>query len=97
MLISFLVGITLGQNKADIQVGNRMEDVFGARWKSGNTIQPTLKYVKRDLFVKGLDLRVNGNFNFGEERSVDVVPRTFTWDGSSVPRYRGKPCYWWRS
>jgi outer membrane receptor protein involved in Fe transport len=87
----FLVGITLGQNKADIQVGNRMEDVFGARWKSGNTIQPTLKYVKRDLFVKGLDLRVNGNFNFGEERNVDTVPRTFTWDGSSVPRYRDKP------
>lgn len=87
----FLVGITLGQNKADIQVGNRMEDVFGARWKSGNTIQPTLKYVKRDLFVKGLDLRVNGNFNFGEERNVDTVPRTFTWDGSSVARYRGMP------
>jgi len=87
----FLVGITLGQNKADIQVGNRMEDVFGGRWKSGNTIQPTLKYVKKDLFVKGLDLRVNGNFNFGEERNVDTVPRTFTWDGTSVPRYRGMP------
>ncbi|MBB5635515.1 outer membrane receptor protein involved in Fe transport [Pedobacter cryoconitis] len=87
----FLIGITLGQNKADIQVGNRMEDVFGARWKSGNTIQPTLKYVKKDLFVKGLDLRVNGNFNFGEGRNVDTVPRTFTWDGTSQPRYRGKP------
>lgn len=86
-----LVGITLGQNKADIQVGNRMEDVFGGRWKSGNTIQPTLKYVKKDLFVKGLDLRVNGNFNFGEDRNVDTVPRKFTWDGSSVPRNRNDP------
>ncbi|PIH04194.1 hypothetical protein CS542_01580 [Pedobacter sp. IW39] len=50
-----LVGITLGQNKADIQVGNRMEDVCWWKMEIRNTIQPTLKYVK-NLFVKGLDL-----------------------------------------
>lgn len=87
----FLVGITLGQNRADIQTGTRMHDVFGARWKSGNTVQPTLKYLKKNLLVKGLDLRVNGNFNFGEERNVDTAFKTYTWDGSFVYRDQANP------
>ncbi len=79
-----LLGGTFGKNRADIQTGNRMYDVYGSRWRSGNLLQPAIQYTKRNLFTKGLDLRLNGNFNFGEERSVDTAYKRYTWDGTFV-------------
>lgn len=79
-----MIGGTFGQNRADIQTGNRMYDVYGARYRTGNILQPNIKYAKKDLFVKGLDLRMNGNFNFGEERSVDTAYKRYNWDGTFV-------------
>jgi outer membrane cobalamin receptor len=79
-----LVGITLGQNKADIQTGNRMEDVYGERLRRGDIIQPTLKYIKKDLFVKGLDVQITGRYNLGEERSIDTAFRRYNWLGDFV-------------
>jgi len=76
-----LLGIMLGRNHADIQTGNRMYDVFGGRTRSGSIIQPTLKYTKTSLFVKGLDLRISGMYNPGEERSVDTLFRMYNWLG----------------
>lgn len=81
-----LVGLNLGDNYADIQTGNRMEEVFGARFRDGNIIQPTLSFRKNNLGVAGLDVSVKGSFNFGKERSVDTVYRRFFWSGESVPR-----------
>ncbi|SHG12948.1 TonB-dependent receptor [Pedobacter caeni] len=81
-----LVGITLGQNKADIQTGNRMEDVYGARLRKGNIIQPTFKYIKKDLFTKGLDVQLTGRYNLGEERSIDTAFRRYNWLGESSPK-----------
>lgn len=86
-----LVGITLGNNKADIQTGNRMYEVFGGRTRKGNIIQPTLKYVKTNLFTKGLDLRVNGRYNLGEERSVDTLFRMYNWLGQFIYKDKNNP------
>jgi len=86
-----LVGITLGQNRADIQTGNRMYDVYGARWRSGSIFQPTIKYLKKDFLLKGLDVKFNGNYNFGEERSVDTAFKRYTWDGTFVYRDPANP------
>ncbi|NSL87650.1 TonB-dependent receptor [Chitinophaga sp. Mgbs1] len=76
-----LIGGTIGKSKADIQTGNRMEDVFGGRWRSGSLLQPSLKYLKRNLFVKGFDVRVSANFNLGEERAVDTAFKRYNWAG----------------
>lgn len=76
-----LIGVMLGKNQADIQTGNRMYDVYGGRTRSGNIIQPTLKYTKTNLFVKGLDLRISGMYNPGEERAVDTLFRLYNWLG----------------
>lgn len=86
-----LIGMTLGQNRADIQTGNRMYDVYGARWRSGTIVQPSLKYIKKNLFVKGLDLKVNGNYNLGEERAVDTANKRYTWDGTFVYKDKLNP------
>ncbi|KQS30895.1 TonB-dependent receptor [Dyadobacter sp. Leaf189] len=74
-----LVGITLGQNKAEIQTGARMVSVFGAWHRKGNIVMPSLKYQKKDLFVKGLNLSISANYNLGQEQNVDTVYRRYNW------------------
>ncbi|MCW3465309.1 TonB-dependent receptor [Chitinophaga nivalis] len=86
-----LIGGTIANNRADIQTGNRVHDVYGARWRSGNLLQPSLQYSKKDLFVKGLEVRVNANFNLGEERAVDTANKRYSWDGSFEYKDRNNP------
>lgn len=74
-----LFGITLGQNKADIQTGAQMKAVYGDLWRRGNIIMPSVKYQKKNLFIKGLDLNVTGNYNFGKEQNIDTVNRRYNW------------------
>jgi outer membrane receptor protein involved in Fe transport len=74
-----LFGITLGQNKADIQTGAQADAVYGDLWRRGNIIMPSIKYQKKNLFIKGLDLNVTGNYNFGKEQNIDTVNRRYNW------------------
>jgi outer membrane receptor protein involved in Fe transport len=74
-----LLGITLGQNHADIQTGARMVSVFGKWYRQGTIIMPSLRYQKDNLLVKGLNVRVTGNFNLGTEQNVDTVYRRYNW------------------
>jgi outer membrane receptor protein involved in Fe transport len=75
----FLVGITLGQNRAEIQTGARMVSVFGQWHRKGNIVMPTLKYQKKDLLVKGLNLNLSANYNLGQEQNIDTVYRRYNW------------------
>lgn len=84
-----MVGVILGKNKSDIQTGARMRDfVYGDRFTRGNTIMPTLQYSKRDLLLKGLDVNLSGNFNFGYEQVVDTVARQYNWLGEYIEKPR---------
>lgn len=81
-----LLGITVGQNDAQIQTGNRMFDVYGGRSRNGKVIMPSIKYLKNNLFVKGLNLTLHANRNFGYEQTVDTLNRQYNWLGE----YRDK-------
>lgn len=83
-----LFGITVGENKADIQTGARMVTVFGDRYTRGNIIMPTVKYQVKDLFTKGFNVNISGNFNLGEEQTVDTVYRKYNWFGD-YKQYEG--------
>jgi len=74
-----MFGLTAGKNYAEVQTGARMVSVFGDWHRRGSILMPTVKYQKKDLFTKGLDLRVNGNFNFGTEQNIDTVYRRYNW------------------
>jgi outer membrane cobalamin receptor len=74
-----LVGITLGQNRAEIQTGARMVSVFGQWHRKGNIVMPSLKYQKKDLFVKGLNFNLSANYNLGQEQNIDTVYRRYNW------------------
>lgn len=84
-----MIGFTGGQNKADIQTGARMKAVFGSRYRQGNILMPTIKYQVKDLFTKGLNVNVNGNYNFGEEQTVDTVFIKYNWFGDYI-KYNGE-------
>lgn len=47
---------------------------------------PTLKYQVKDLFAKGLNVNVTGNYNFGYEQAVDTVNRIYNAFGQYIPR-----------
>jgi len=74
-----LFGITLGQNYSEVQTGARMVSVFGDWHRKGSIIMPSVRYSKDDLFVKGLDLRITGNYNLGKEQNIDTVYRRYNW------------------
>lgn len=76
----FLVGISAGKVYRQIQTGARMTSVFGAYHTRGNILMPSLKYEKRNL-LSGLDVRVNANYNFGKEKSIDTANRRYDWYG----------------
>jgi outer membrane receptor protein involved in Fe transport len=76
-----LFGITLGKDHADIQNSNIMKIVFGGKFREGNTVMPSLQYQKKNLFVQGLDLNMNVNYNFGYSQNVDTLARQYNWYG----------------
>lgn len=78
----FLVGITLGNNSKQIQTGARMASVFGAWNRKGSIVMPALKYQKRDLIIKGLDVVINANYNLGKEQNIDTAFRRYDWFGN---------------
>jgi len=84
-----LVGITLGQNYAELQTGARMKTVYGQLHRRGNIVMPTFKYQVKDLFVKGLNLTVNGNYNLGTEQVIDTVSRLYNWFGQWEENTKG--------
>lgn len=82
-----LFGITLGKNRADIQTGARMKEfVYGDRFRRGSIVMPSIKYIKRNLFTKGLDVNLTGNFNFGYEQVIDTVARQYNWLGEYIEK-----------
>jgi len=86
-----LFGITLGANRKEIQTGNNMYDVYGGRETKGSLIQPALKYIKNNLFVSGLDVRLQARYNMGKDRSIDTIPKIFHWTGEGIPKYPNDP------
>ncbi|MGJ1262651.1 TonB-dependent receptor [Sphingobacterium spiritivorum] len=80
-----LVGIQLGKSYKEMQTGARIESVFGSWYRKGDIITPTLRYQKRDLFIKGLTASVNANINLGHEQNIDTTYVRYDWYGT--PKY----------
>lgn len=77
-----LFGVTIGNEQKDIQHGSEMRYVFGERTAHSRSILPNFVYDKRDLFVKGLSVRLNGNLNYQKSGSVDTSMYKYSWNGT---------------
>jgi len=79
-----MLGLDLGKNNKEIQSGATMEDVYGQRRSRGNILMPSLKYLKRNIGIAGLDLNISANYNLGAERIIDTANRQYNWLGQVV-------------
>jgi len=74
-----LFGLTLGQVHRDIQNGAEMRYVFGERTAHSKSILPSFTYDKRNLFVEGLSVRLNANYNYEKAGTVDTSSYKYSW------------------
>ncbi|MDR2291938.1 MAG: TonB-dependent receptor plug domain-containing protein [Prevotellaceae bacterium] len=82
----FLIGITLSQEKADIQHANLMQIAYGGRERKAKSIIPTLNYEKRNLFVQNLNLSITANYNNVKNNNLDTVAGRYNWKGEFEPK-----------
>src|SRR5690606_20802895 len=84
-----LFGITLGSNYKEIQTRARADSPpYGGLHREGSIIMPSLKYIKKDFLIKGLNTRINVNYNLGREQNIDTLHRRYNWLGEFI-EYEG--------
>ena len=89
-----LLGFTYSNMHKDIQTGVRQEIVFGAKYRKGHSLMPSLEYRKRNLFTKGLDVTLTANYNKNITYNVDTSNYEFNWRGQMRPmRSPGEQSY----
>lgn len=82
----FFIGMTLSQEKNEIQTSpSNVDYVYGARENNGNTLIPSLEYYKRNLFVKGLTVRLTGNYTHSNAHNIDTATYRYNWNGDRTP------------
>lgn len=84
------LGLTAGQVDKGIQNANNLYTVFGKRSSKSSTLQPSFSYDKRNLFIDGLSVRVNANYNYNSSTNIDTATRVYNWLGESKPSGRGE-------
>src|SRR5699024_4219974 len=85
-----LFGITLGQERDDIQHSNLMKVVFGAKERKSNTIMHSLSYAKRDFLWEGMNVRVNAQYNRNYNQNIDTSAFEYDWYGTAFRQNDGK-------
>lgn len=79
-----LFGMTYARQSAEIQNGVRQEIVYGARRRTGNSLIPSLTYVKHNLFTPGLSLTLNGTYVRNNSTMVDTSSVKYNWRGETM-------------
>lgn len=82
----FLIGITLGEEYADVQNANLMEIVYGLKKRMGTTVMPSLVYEKNNFLIKKLNFKLTGNYNRNYNKNTDTAARQYNWFGDYVPK-----------
>ena len=79
-----LFGVTWSQMYKEIQTGVRQEIVYGEKHRRSHALQPSLEYVKHNLFTKGLDVTVTGSYNRDVTTNVDTASYKYNWRGEKA-------------
>ena len=80
-----LLGLTYSHMYKEIQTGVRQEIVYGEKHRHGHTLMPSLKYAKRNLLTRGLDVNMNITYNRDETTNVDTASCKYNWLGEKAP------------
>ena len=77
-----LLGVIVSSNHKEIQNGYNMTQVAGHVYNTDKVIIPTLKYQKKNLFVKGLQLNSFSTYNTSQSLRSDTSSRKYDWRGN---------------
>lgn len=80
-----LFGFTGGYEYKQIQNASTMTYVYGARYTTASTLMPQVTYEKKFPLLKGLHVRMNGNYNFGQSYAADTARANYNWLGERGP------------
>ena len=78
----FIFGIVASQMHKDVQNSVRQMFVYGAKFREGNSINPTLEYVKNNIKNK-LDISLILSYNNNITTNVDTSSVKYNWLGQT--------------
>ena len=81
-----LFGLQYTHEYAQIQNANLMKIVFGGKLRKNWGLTPSLLYEKRDLFTRGLNLRLSARYDYTTTNNIDTLSRTYSWTGQWIPK-----------
>lgn len=80
-----LAGIILSKNDKDVQTGAVMDAVYGGVRAKSESMIPSIRYKKDDLFVEGLSASFYGAYSMVNSFSIDTLARDYNWLGEWIP------------
>ncbi|KAA5541666.1 TonB-dependent receptor [Adhaeribacter rhizoryzae] len=82
---NFLFGIIATGNDKQVQTGATMSSVYGGITRNSQSIVPTLKYSKENLFLKGLNVSFSSAFNRTKSEVIDTLRGVqYNWLGEAT-------------
>lgn len=79
-----LFGIIASKNNGDVQTGATMDAVYGGITSESQSLIPSIRYKKDDLFIEGLSLSFYGAYNHVKSYKTDTLSRKYNWLGESI-------------
>ncbi|WP_051697937.1 TonB-dependent receptor [Prevotella sp. 10(H)] len=89
-----LAGIILSKNDKDVQTGAVMDAVYGGVRAKSESMIPSIRYKKEDLFVEGLSASLYGAYSMVNSFSIDTLARNYNWLGEwAEKKAKGERAY----
>lgn len=76
-----LAGVILSKNDKDVQTGAVIDAVYGGVKSKSESMIPSIRYKKDDLFVEGLSASFYGAYSMVNSFSIDTLARNYNWLG----------------
>lgn len=88
-----LAGIILSKNDKDVQTGATMDAVYGGVKTKSESMIPSIRYMKENLFTDGLSVSAYGAYSIVNTFNVDTLSRTYNWLGEWITANKGEKVY----
>ncbi|MEP3837523.1 MAG: TonB-dependent receptor [Algibacter sp.] len=86
----FFVGVTASDDYKQVQHGAFVNKIpYKGRFLESDAILANLSYIKKDLFVAGLDINITGLFGKRNRIVNDTTAIAYSWTGDRATDYKG--------
>ncbi|MFD0701181.1 TonB-dependent receptor [Myroides pelagicus] len=90
----FLIGGVVSSREKQIQHGSTMQKVYGDRLTKQHSFIGSLQYLKKDLLIEGLDVRLDATYSNLTRQIVDTVGMMYDWSGKPMRDKQGNIIYY---